>query len=75
MLPDHIRGVISREERGAYIHLKLQDGSEANALLKRLANESQLEHFELLRPSLHNIFIRMAGPEAVDSKLTDPRIP
>ena len=62
MLPDKIPGVLSREERGAYIHLKLQDGAQANELLKRMANESQLEHFELLRPSLHNIFIRMAGP-------------
>jgi len=75
LLPDDIPGVQSREARGAYVHLKLQDGSEANALLKRLANESQLEHFELLRPSLHNIFIRMAGPEAVASKLNDTPMP
>lgn len=75
LLPDYIPGVYSREERGAYVHLKLQDGSEANVLLKRLANESQLEHFELLRPSLHNIFIRMAGPEAFGAKFTDPPIP
>ncbi len=63
-LPQHIPGVNSVEVRGAYQHLKLNNTEAAEGLLKRLANETQLEHFELLRPSLHNIFIRIAGPAA-----------
>ncbi len=63
-VPSSIPGVVSIEDRGAFHHLKLDNGSLADSLLKRLANESRLEHFELLRPSLHNIFIRIAGPIA-----------
>ena len=63
-VPSSMRGVKSIEDRGAFHHIKLDDGSLADALLKQLANESRLEHFELLRPSLHNIFIRIAGSTA-----------
>ena len=63
-LPSGIGGVIEVEKRGAYYHLKLQSASHADVLLKQLAAETRLEHFELLRPSLHNIFIRIAGPVA-----------
>ena len=61
-LPEQIAGVSTIEERGAYHHLKLSDGAQADELLRRLANDARLEHFELLRPSLHSIFIRIAGP-------------
>ena len=57
-------GVAAVERRGACYHLHLQDASRADGLLKQLAMETRLEHFELLRPSLHNIFIRIAGPVA-----------
>lgn len=63
-LPAEIGGVAAVERRGAYYHLHLQDASQADGLLKQLAMETRLEHFELLRPSLHNIFIRIAGPVA-----------
>lgn len=61
-LPKHITGITHIEERGAYQLLKLEDATQVDSLLKYLANECRLEHFELLRPSLHNIFIRIAGP-------------
>ena len=60
-VPSRIEGVSTIESRGSFHHLKLQAGTHADELLKRLASESRLEHFELMRPSLHNIFIRIAG--------------
>ena len=60
-LPSHIAGVSSVQQRGAYHYLKLENASQAGELLQRLADETRLEHFELLRPSLHSIFIRIAG--------------
>lgn len=63
-IPSRLPGVTSSETRGLYYHLKLQSADKAGELLKHLVAESSVEHFELLRPSLHNIFIRIAGPEA-----------
>ncbi len=64
LLPAQVEGVSSIEQRGAYFHLKLQNESQSHGLLNRLASETRLEHFELLRPSLHSIFIRIAGSVA-----------
>lgn len=71
-LPGGLKGIGSVEVRGAYHHLKLVNGAQADSLLKQLANESRLEHFELLRPSLHNIFIRIAGEDAFAAESPDP---
>lgn len=64
MLPSDVPEIAAVESRGAYHHLKLHSGSNIDGLLHYLIGETRLEHFELLRPSLHNIFIRIAGPEA-----------
>lgn len=61
-LPADLPEAESIETRGTFQYLKLRSGQHTDALLKRLASECPLEHFELLRPSLHNIFIRIAGP-------------
>jgi ABC-type uncharacterized transport system ATPase subunit len=42
----------------------LKQGSRADELLQRLVGTVRLEHFELLRPSLHNIFLRIAGQKS-----------
>jgi ABC-2 type transport system ATP-binding protein len=72
-LPSDIKGVVSVEDRGDWHHLKLSDGSQAYALLRQLADETRLEHFELLRPSLHNIFIRIAGDQESHAENSDNR--
>ncbi len=63
-LPSRLPGVVQSEVRGPHHLLKLQKAEDAASLLKSLVNETSVEHFELLRPSLHNIFVRIAGPEA-----------
>jgi ABC-2 type transport system ATP-binding protein len=67
-LPNSLPGVIHTEIRGAYYHLKLDSGDSAGTLLRTIAASTMVEHFELLRPSLHNIFIRIAGPVAESPK-------
>lgn len=66
-LPTLHSEVESVEPRGAYFHLKLKHSEMADAVLQKLVGATQVEHFELLRPSLHHIFIRIAGPEAMAS--------
>jgi len=40
------------------------DGDAAQALLQFLAERTRVSLFEVSRPSLHDIFVRIAGPEA-----------
>lgn len=61
-LPSGLPGVSFAEPQGPFTVLKLEDPAASHQLLTYLADRCQLEHFELLRPSLHNIFIRIAGP-------------
>ncbi|MFO0978143.1 MAG: ATP-binding cassette domain-containing protein [Planctomycetaceae bacterium] len=71
--PQFISGVEAIETRGPFLHMKLKSGEHADDVLKHLATTTRMEHFELLRPSLHNIFIRIAGPAAAvpaDAKTT-----
>lgn len=61
-LPEGLAGVVGTETRGPFTHLKLDDPTRVDGLLRRLVESHRVEHFELLRPSLHNIFVRIAGP-------------
>lgn len=63
-VPTGVPGVTAMDKRGQYSYLKLNDASATEKVLQSLAQTSRIEHFELLRPSLHNIFIRLAGDEA-----------
>lgn len=63
-VPSNLPGVRRTDQRGQYTFLKLNQASDAESALQALVQSSRVEHFELLRPSLHNIFIRMAGDEA-----------
>ncbi len=56
------------EARGRFHELQLHSADDAPALLQQLCQRHALSHFEVVRPSLHEIFVRIAGPEAeVDS--------
>jgi ABC-2 type transport system ATP-binding protein len=44
--------------------VRLAGGSDPQALLARLAARTAVTHFEVTRPSLHDIFVRIAQPGA-----------
>jgi ABC-2 type transport system ATP-binding protein len=69
-LPHRLPGVLSVETQGAYQHLRLDSADSAPAVLKALAAGTAVEHFELLRPSLHDIFVRIAGPVSVSEPVS-----
>ena len=46
-------------------------GANPQAILKQLTELGTIEHFELARPSLHDIFVRIAGPEAVEEEVAN----
>src|SRR5206468_2966223 len=57
-------GVARVTEMGRWHELRLEPGADAQQLLPLLAGRGRVCHFELTRPSLHDVFVRIAGPEA-----------
>jgi ABC-2 type transport system ATP-binding protein len=48
---------------GQLQELRLRAGSDPQAFLRRLTAAAAVHHFEVTRPSLHDIFVRIARPE------------
>ena len=62
---DGIEGVERVRDLGQIKEVRYTGDSQH--LLEELISRGRVEHFELARPSLHDIFIRIAGPEAGDA--------
>ena len=54
--------VASLTDFGKEQHLRLSPGGDAQAVLAELMRRGTVRHFELARPSLHEIFVRIARP-------------
>ena len=54
-------GVESFRELGRHLELRLYSGADPQELLKSILAAGRIEHFEISRPSLHDIFVRIAG--------------
>jgi ABC-2 type transport system ATP-binding protein len=48
---------------GQLREVRLKAGSDSQAFLQRVAAVATIQHFEMTRPSLHDIFVRIARPE------------
>jgi ABC-2 type transport system ATP-binding protein len=59
-------GVLHVEEYGRYHELRLARDADPQETLAALMDRGEVRLFELSRPSLHDIFVRIAGPEAVE---------
>jgi ABC-2 type transport system ATP-binding protein len=68
----NLPGVARINEYGPYKELRMSPGADPQQILRELLELGPLEHFELARPSLHDIFVRIAGPAAQE---TDPEFP
>jgi ABC-2 type transport system ATP-binding protein len=49
---------------GRYTELKMMPGADPQEILKAIAGRARIEHFSLTRPSLHDVFLRIAGADA-----------
>ena len=58
-----VPGVVHVTEFGRLQELRLEAGSDPQQVLAALMSRSPVRHFELARPSLHDIFVRIARPE------------
>jgi ABC-2 type transport system ATP-binding protein len=61
-LPSDLSGVSLVSRAGGVHVLSVADGDQ-RTLLQQLASRCQVEHFEVVRPSLHDIFVDIARPQ------------
>jgi ABC-2 type transport system ATP-binding protein len=64
-IPANLPGVQKLTDFGRYQELRLADGVDSQTVLAALMAHGRVLHFELAQPSLHDIFVRIAAPEAV----------
>jgi ABC-2 type transport system ATP-binding protein len=60
---DALAGVAAIRDLGQLQELRLERGADPQRLLAELLRRGEVRHFELSRPSLHDIFIRIASPQ------------
>ncbi|MFH1850714.1 MAG: ATP-binding cassette domain-containing protein [Candidatus Neomarinimicrobiota bacterium] len=57
-------GVEKINDFGRLQELRLAPGSDTQIILTEVMKQTRVDSFETVQPSLHDIFIRIAGPEA-----------
>ncbi|MEK6675581.1 MAG: ATP-binding cassette domain-containing protein [Planctomycetota bacterium] len=61
---DRMPGVAKVSDFGRFKELRLHEGTDSQDVLANLIKLGRVTHFELASPSLHEIFVRIAGPAA-----------
>jgi ABC-2 type transport system ATP-binding protein len=61
---DALPGVRRVVDHGNFQELQVERGADSQLLLAELMRRGRVEHFEVARPSLHDIFVRIAAPQA-----------
>jgi len=64
--PQTIPGVEKVTDFGRLQELRMAAKTDPQAVLAELMKRGRIMHFELTRPSLHDIFVRIASPDAAD---------
>jgi ABC-2 type transport system ATP-binding protein len=61
---ERLPGVQTVTDFGQFQELRLSAGADPQRVLTILAGQTRILHFEVARPSLHDIFVRIARPQA-----------
>ena len=59
-----LEGVEKITDFGRFQELRVSEKTDTQALLAQLMEMGRVQHFELANPSLHDLFVRIAGPES-----------
>lgn len=65
-MPADIEGIVDVEMRGRFLEFRLKDTSQSQSILHQLLARQTVTHFEILKPSLHDIFVRIARPAVAE---------
>jgi ABC-2 type transport system ATP-binding protein len=60
-------GVVKVANFGRLQELRLQKGADVQQILSALMSRGRVRHFEQARPSLHDIFVRIAGADVEEA--------
>ncbi|MFY8200095.1 MAG: DUF4162 domain-containing protein, partial [Pirellula staleyi] len=63
-IPSLIPGVEEQIVRGRFSDLVLSREANRREILQSLMAAGEVEHFEMVKPSLHDIFVAIAKPTA-----------
>ena len=63
----NVPGVQRVRDYGHLQELRITNGHDSQEILAAIMKAGRVRHFELARPSLHDIFVRIAGPEAEEA--------
>ncbi len=59
------------DDNNNYFELELAPGADAQVLLRRLVDAgARIERFELMQPSLHQIFLQRVGASGVETGMS-----
>ena len=61
---NNVSGIEKLKDFGQIQELRLLKEADPQQILADILSRTTVQHFELVNPSLHDIFIRIAGPEA-----------
>ncbi len=64
--PHSIPGVENVTDFGRFQELRIDPATDMQQVLSRLMGMGRVAHFEIAKPSLHDIFVRIARPEPTD---------
>ncbi len=59
---EKIQGVVDVQQAGGFFDFRVSDMSRMQHVLSHLVETGSLTHFEVVKPSLHDIFVRIASP-------------
>lgn len=68
-IPQTIPGVLEQIDRGRSKDLVLSTDANRREILQSLMSSGDVEHFEMVKPSLHDIFVSIAKPSAIEITL------
>ena len=63
----NLAGVERVNDYGRLQELRISAGGDSQQILAAIMSKTRVRYFELARPSLHDIFVRIAGPEAEET--------
>jgi ABC-2 type transport system ATP-binding protein len=70
--PGRLPGISSTACDGRYHLLTLAENAAPQGVLQHIASASEVEHFELVRPTLHDIFVEIARPHKAGDGIAGP---
>ncbi len=60
-------GVLNVNDMGREKEIRIEQSADPQQVLQALVSRAAVERFEIVRPSLHDIFVRIARPAAEES--------